>query len=58
MACGKRGVRNLCGETRHLMGRIGVQIPAQPVSFNGNIPRAPVPGAFEDSVFDKVADSV
>jgi hypothetical protein len=26
MACGER-VRNLCGETRHLMGRIGVQVP-------------------------------
>jgi hypothetical protein len=40
------------------MGRIGIQIPAQPVSFNGNIPRAPELGAFEDSMFDKVTDSV
>ena len=40
------------------MGRIGIQVPAQTVSFNSNIPSAPVLGAFEDSVFDKVADSV
>jgi hypothetical protein len=40
------------------MGRVGIQIPAQPVSFNSDIPCAPVLGTFEDSVFDKVADSV
>jgi hypothetical protein len=40
------------------MGRIGIQVPAQPVSLNGNITSAPVLGAFEHSVFDKVADSV
>jgi hypothetical protein len=40
------------------MGRIGIQVPAQPVSFNGNISSAPVLGAFEDGMFDKVADSV
>jgi hypothetical protein len=40
------------------MGRIGIQVPAQPVSFNGDVPGAPVLGAFEDGVFDKVANSV
>jgi hypothetical protein len=40
------------------MGRIGVQVPAQAVSFNGNIPRATELGAFKDSVLDKMTDSV
>jgi hypothetical protein len=40
------------------MGRIGIQVPAQPVSFNSDVPRAPVLGPFENSVFDKVADAV
>jgi hypothetical protein len=40
------------------MGRIGVQISAQPVSFNGNIPRAAVLGAFENSVLNKMTDPV
>jgi hypothetical protein len=40
------------------MSRISIQVPAQPVSFNGNVSSAPVLGAFEDGMFDKVADSV
>jgi hypothetical protein len=40
------------------MGRISVQVSAQPVSFYSDIPRAPVLGTFENRVFDKVADSV
>jgi hypothetical protein len=40
------------------MGRIGIQVPAQPVCFNGDVPCAPVLGALEDGVFDKVANSV
>jgi hypothetical protein len=40
------------------MGRISIQVPAQPVSFNGYIPRATVPGTFENSVLDKVANAV
>jgi hypothetical protein len=40
------------------MGRIGVQVPAQPISFNGNIPRATESGAFENSMLDKMTDSV
>jgi hypothetical protein len=40
------------------MGRVGVQISAQPVSFDGDIPRAAVLGAFEDGVLDKMTDSV
>src|SRR4051812_48024551 len=40
------------------MGCISIQVPAQPVSFNGDIPRASDPGAFEDSVLDKVANAV
>jgi hypothetical protein len=40
------------------MGGIGVQVSPQPVGFNSNIPRAPVLGAFEDGMLDKVADSV
>jgi hypothetical protein len=40
------------------MGRISIQVPAQPVSFNGYIPRAADPGTLEDSVLDKVANAV
>jgi hypothetical protein len=40
------------------MGRIGIEVPAQPVCFDSNVPGAPVLGAFEDGVFDKVANSV
>jgi hypothetical protein len=40
------------------MGRIGVQVPAQPVSFNSNIPRGSKLGAFENGMFDEMADSV
>jgi hypothetical protein len=40
------------------MGRVGVQVPAQPISFNGDILRATELGAFEDSVLDEMTDSV
>jgi hypothetical protein len=40
------------------MGRIGIQVPAQPVCFNGDLLGTPVLGAFEDRVFYKVTDSV
>src|SRR6185369_2509110 len=52
----KSVVRNLYREARHLMSRISVQVPAQPVSFNSNIPRGSELGAFENGVFDEVAD--
>jgi hypothetical protein len=51
-------IRNLYRKTRHLMGRIGIKIPAQAVSFNSDIPRAAVPSALENSVLDKMANSV
>jgi hypothetical protein len=40
------------------MGRIGIEIAPQAVSFNSNIPRAPVPGALENRVLDEVANSI
>jgi hypothetical protein len=40
------------------MGRVGIEIPAQAVSFNSDIPRATVPGTLENSVLDKMANSV
>jgi hypothetical protein len=40
------------------MGRISIQVPAQPISFNGDIPRASEPGTFEDRMLDKVANAV
>jgi hypothetical protein len=40
------------------MGRIGIQVPPKAVSFNGNIPSAPVLGAFEHGMLDKMANSV
>jgi hypothetical protein len=54
----QRVIRNLYCKTRHLMGRIGIEIAPQAVSFNSNIPRAPVPGALENRVLDEVANSV
>jgi hypothetical protein len=40
------------------MGCVGIEVPAQTVSFDGDIPRAPVPGAFENSMLDEMANSV
>jgi hypothetical protein len=40
------------------MGRIGIQVSTQTISFNSDVPRAPVLGTFENGVFDKVADAV
>ena len=40
------------------MRRIGIQVPPKAVSFNGDIPSAPVLGAFEDGMLDKMANSV
>jgi hypothetical protein len=40
------------------MGRISIEVSPQTVSFNGDIPSATVPGAFEDSVLNKMADSI
>jgi hypothetical protein len=40
------------------MGRVGIEVPAQAVSFDGDIPRAAVPGAFENSVLYEMANSV
>src|SRR5688500_17419338 len=51
-------VRNLCGEARHLMGRISIQISPQPVSLDRDISSAPVSGAFKDRMLNKVANSV
>ena len=52
------GVRNLCGEARHLMGRISIQVSPKPVSLNGNIASAPVLRTLKDGVLDKMANSV
>jgi hypothetical protein len=52
------GVRNLCSESRHLMRRIRVKVTPQPIRFYGNITRTSVPSAFENSMFDEVADAV
>jgi hypothetical protein len=40
------------------MGRVGIQVSPQSISFNGNISGATVSGAFEDGVFDEMANSV
>ena len=55
---GKRGIRNLCGETSHLMGRIGIQVPPQTVGFDGDIASAAARSAFEHGMLDKMADPV
>src|SRR5688572_1594988 len=54
----ERGVRNLCSEARHLMGRISIQVPPQPVSFNGYVASAPGLRTFEHAMLDKMANSV
>jgi hypothetical protein len=40
------------------MGRIGIEVSAQAVSFDGNIPRGSVPGTLENSVLDEMANPV
>jgi hypothetical protein len=40
------------------MRRIRVKVTPQPIRFYGNITRTSVPSAFENSMFDEVADAV
>jgi hypothetical protein len=40
------------------MGRVGIEIPAQAVSFNSDIPRATVPGPLENSMLDEMANAI
>jgi hypothetical protein len=40
------------------MRRIRIKVTPQPIGFYGDIVRSSVPSAFENSVFDEVADAV
>src|SRR5687767_10244389 len=51
-------VRNLYGETRHLMGCKCIQVAPKPIRFNGNVTSCPALRPFENRMFDEMADSV
>ena len=55
---GQTSVRNLYGETGHLMGRKRVKVSPQPIGFNGNVASRAALGPFENRVFDEMADAV
>jgi hypothetical protein len=51
-------VRNLYGETCHLMGGKSVKVAPQPVGFDRNIARRAALSAFENRMFNEMADAV
>src|SRR6266498_89543 len=55
---GQASVRNLYGETCHLMGGKSIEISPKPIRLNGNIASRSALCPFENCMFDEMADAV
>src|SRR5258705_1762414 len=55
---GKGGVRNLGGETCHLMRCISIEIPPKLITFNRDIPSSASSCSFEYRMLNEMADSL